>query len=396
MSHKFRNSMTHMMGDDAAFIFQGRVVNFNLVTWTVDVVSLFDRKILMNVQVIAPYLHHNSGEGIYVIPEVGAKCVICMPSDSSQPFVMGFVGAQEALDVATGDAPKGTSSENAGNNAVNVGFGAGRPRGKPGDIVCRGRDGNFVILHRGGVLQIGASELCQSIYIPLSNLLMQITESYAHHNVGGSTLWGIQEGGTVELPTQMTQTYRVFANDAAADIRITAGKVHSPVGEPDGDAGNPDQITEGEIGLGPDAPIIYEVAVCPVGFNADNGNSVDDNTRQNTVIRFFFDRKGGTFLRCGGSLVVRVRKKFIFRIDDDMDIQTKGTGTIKAEGGLTLDGGASLNLTGKIVRLGDGSKPVMRQGDLVQIIIPYTPLPGPGPPLTLFGLGLTGSAQTFA
>lgn len=383
------------MGDDAAIVFQGKVIDFNLVTWTVDVYSTFDRKIIQNVQVLSPYLHHNSGEGIYVIPEIGAKCLCCIPGDSTSPFVMGFVGALESVNPATANAPQGTTM-NQGTFNTGVNFGAGRPRGKPGDIMLRGRDGNFVALHRGGVLQIGASELAQSIYIPLSNLLMDVTQNYAHHNSGGAISWGIQQGTTIDNPTQYSHTFRLFANDQYADVRVVTGKVAAPLGEPDGADGNTDQILAAGINDSKDKPIVCEIAVTPLGFNADAATAKDDTTRKENVFRFFFDRAGGTFLRCAGSLVMRSRKKMMFLADEDITIQSKnGEVNISGKNGVVINGGSLAHIKGDVIRLGAGQQPLMRQGDLVQIIMPFMPLPAPGPPLTLYGLGLTGSSNVY-
>ena len=37
--------------------------------------------------------------------------------------------------------------------------------------------GNFVVMHRGGVLEVGATELCQRIFIPLSIVALKFCSS---------------------------------------------------------------------------------------------------------------------------------------------------------------------------------------------------------------------------
>jgi hypothetical protein len=193
-----------MEGNVPANFIQGKVVNVNLVNWTVDVTAQFDRKRYFDIQVGSPYMHYSNGEGISVFPEVGAKCMVCLPSDSSPPYVSSFIMPMENTDMAAPDAPKGTTSKSSPSaTSSGASFAGGRPPAKPGDIWMRTRDDNFVILHRGGVVQIGCSELAQRLYIPLSHLIMDISNNYAHHNMGGSILWSMQEGaGMAHLPTE--------------------------------------------------------------------------------------------------------------------------------------------------------------------------------------------------
>ena len=135
MASKFRNSFTHKEGVDEALILQGRVHNVNVVKWTVDIITQFDRKKYFNIQVGSPYMHHSNGEGIYAVPEVGATCMVCVPSDSSPPFVLAFTMAHELVDDASDDAPAGTNSHGASvPNATDASFAGGRP--KPAEVLA--------------------------------------------------------------------------------------------------------------------------------------------------------------------------------------------------------------------------------------------------------------------
>ena len=236
MPSRFRSSWTQVEGHEPAKIVQGRVMNVNLVKWTIDVAAQFDRKKYFNIQVSSPYLHHSNGEGIYVVPEIGCTAMVCIPSDSAPPFVLCFVMAHQAIDDSSTDAPSGTSSHGTPTpNATDSSFAGGRPVAKLGDIWLRTRDDNFVILHRGGVLQLGATELAQRIYIPLNNQVMDVSENYSHHNAGGAITWGLQDGPSLsQFPCQYQHTMRVFANDQYADIRVSMGNVYTPMGDPDG------------------------------------------------------------------------------------------------------------------------------------------------------------------
>lgn len=400
MTTRFRTSFTHKEGFEAAQIVQCKVVNTNLVNWTVDCISQFDRKRYFEIQVSAPYVHHNNGEGIYTVPEIGAVCMVCLPSDSSPPFVLSFIMPYTFVNSGTADAPMGTQSHGAPQQfATDAAFDGGRGLGKPGDIMMRTRDNNFVILHRGGVLQIGATELAQRIYIPLNNLITDISENYAHHNTSGSITWGLQDGPSQEnFPSQYMHTFRVFANDAAADIRVLAGNVRTPIGEPGEGAGDQTDLDKLEIGNDKDEPIIYEVAVAKKGFNAPSGDAADTSTSKNTVLRFFFDRKGGAFLRCKSSLLITTKKKLKIKVAEDMTIEAKSLNLV-FKSGADINGGAYTHVKGDIVRLGAGGQAVARQGDIVTVVLPpgIIPIAGiiggpPGPaaagaPVTGFIMG---------
>jgi len=147
-----------------------RIINVNIEDWSVDVISEYGNKRYFDVQVSAPYFHFANGEGIYVQPEVGALCWLCRPSSGrfATPFVMGF---QSAADEST------------------TTFRGGRQSLNPGDIMLRTRDENFLILRRGGVVQIGATPTAQRLYIPIRNFIKDFCENYELFTFGGELTW---------------------------------------------------------------------------------------------------------------------------------------------------------------------------------------------------------------
>jgi hypothetical protein len=351
---EFRTTMTSPEGLGRTDIFQGRVVGVDPVNWTVDVVSQFDQMRLLQIPVSSPYLHPNRGEGLWAMPEVGSKCVVCWPGDSSPPFVLAFV------------MPHETESGGAS-------FSGGRPRSKPGDIVLRGRDGNQVVLHRGGVLQIGGSELCQRVYLPLTNLVLDFCERYALHNAGGSINWGIQEGaGQKSLGSEFSQTFRVFAGDKFADIRLARGKVHAPV---------PDTDTDLQaLGIGKSAPIVYELALAPGGFRAEDGGILSA-TASLCRLRFAFDRDGNGAVRIEGNVLIRCKKRLKLRVDLDADVEVGRGLSVSVGSDAKLTSGGTFEITGAVLRLNGGNKPVAKVGDNVVVLLPPGLLVAiPGPP----------------
>jgi len=261
----------------------------------------------------------------------------------------------------------------------------------------RTRDGNCVILHRGGVLQVGATPLAQRIYIPLNNVIHDVSGNYSHYNTGGTIAWAVGEGPSItHAPTQYMHTVRVYADDKFADIRMTAGKVRTPVPEPDGDTGESDAINQLKLGTEKDSPIIYEIAVAPGGFVAESGDLSNKTIRNETVLRFFFDRSGGTFLRAEGNVLLSCRKTLRIKVTEDIIIDGQANLTMTVEKDITINGKNSVSIVGGVVRLGNGHSPVACQGDIVQVILPFTPQAAVPTPMPVSGTIMSGRGNVLA
>lgn len=388
MSSKFREGFTHAAGTDPGKIVQGKIVGVNMANWTVDVHTKFDKHTHFDVQVGAPYLHYSNGEGVFVMPEVGAQCVVGIPGDSTPPVVLTFTAPPEV--------PSATEPR--------VSFAAGRPHAKPGDIFLRTRDGNFVTLHRGGVLQIGSTELSQRIYIPIGNHVTDISENYAHHNASGSVVWGIQEGPSTEnIPSRFTQTFRVHANDKFADVRVSWGKVMDPHKEPGSASVILGELTR--LGFGKE-PTVCEVLLAPGGFEASSGNFSAESVRDKVRFKYFFDRGGNVFIRAEGSVLAVIQKEAVLYAKKNVTVHCDKSFSLSAKDALELEGKAYAHVKGGIVKLGPGTTPVARQGDPVMITIPVAQLTGlvAGVPFTgvmnmtapIFGTIMSGSPQVLA
>jgi len=315
MPKSFRNTMTSDAGTDPALCLEGRVVDVNMKNWTVDVASSFDQKTLNDIQVGSPYVHFNNGEGVYCMPDVGAVCKVMIPSDTTAPFVMCFVmpmevvasdgGVQGSVDdvvvtgpdgvkkadpsaIVGGDAPTGTVSRSSTGRSTDASFYGGRPDALMGDIVMRTRDDNFLILHRGGVVQIGASEIAQRIFLPIGNFIEDISGNYAHRNTGGTIQWGLQDitpDDAAKSPTRHMEVYRVWADDKYADIRVTHGNAFGK--EP---------AAEGSIS----GNIVYDFVIAPGGFDANTG----DYNKQPIQFRQTFDDAGNALMKGAGDMKI--------------------------------------------------------------------------------------------
>jgi len=360
----FRTTWTQPEGRVGAHIIECVVTGLNMATWTVDVVSKYDQLHFMDIQVASPYLHSNRGDGVYVCPEVGAKCYVCIPSDGPPPFVLCFIMPIEQVDrdvPAEGDEAADETSSNT--------FAGGRSRSKPGDIVMRGRDNNFVVLHRGGVLQIGSTELAQRLYIPLQNLVEDISQTYRHHNTGGSISWGVRQGAPDDtLPTSYKHTFRLFANQSEASVRVCAGTFDA-MAEP-GDGWQEDLE---ELEIGTDDPVVYELTVSPEGFNAAGGEP-NSTAIDSTKLRFFIDKAGGVYLGSRSSVFLGFKGKIKIVAEDDIYIESKKNITIKAGGTMRIEGGDAMDISSGVTKINGGSKPVASVGSQV-LFTTVAPIP---------------------
>lgn len=356
-------------GAGPAFLHEARIIDINLSTWTVDVRTQFDRRYFLNVQVMSPYMHPTNGEGIYCFPDVGAKCYLAIPSDGPPPVVMGFVMPATTLgDVSSAQSPAGTTPSPGATTASSSTYAGGRPQPKPGDIYIKGRDGNFCILHRGGVLQIGSTALAQRLYIPLNNVLTDISQNYHHYNMGGSINWAVDNSGDIDKrPTCFKHSFRLISTDAKASVRVSIGTISDPVGL-DPKAVGADEVTNEQIGNKAN-PLIYEVVIAPDAIGGDDGR-INGDTRPAAVFQMAFDKSGGTMLWAAGSVVMATKKKLIMKSLDDMTFSTAKSLLLHADNSARVEGGKLLELVATIVRIGDGTDRVAFVGCPVTVSIP--------------------------
>lgn len=213
-------------GTNRVWIESGQIINVDIAHWTVDVRTKNTHRQLLDRQVCSPYLHFNQGEGIYAMPEVGAKCMVCSPSDD-EPFILCFVTAFEREP--SGDPSTQPESEgDEGEAQSEVTYRSGRPRLQQGDIMLRTRDGNQLWLHRGGVVEIGATHMAKRVYIPIGNMIRDVFQNYQARSTAGDMLWKTLRSDTDaagDARTSFTLAARRFAQDAKASVLLKAGYV---------------------------------------------------------------------------------------------------------------------------------------------------------------------------
>lgn len=226
------NSMIQRGGSPVR-IEEGRIVNVDMTHWTADVVTKNSQRQLIDLQWASGYFHFTGGEGIYVMPEVGAMVKVCMPSDGP-PFILCFVTTFEREQTNSPDSDGGgltslqpdttTSSE----TPREVTYRSGRPKLEQGDIMLRTRDGNTLWLHRGGVVEIGSSGVAKRYFIPLLNTIRDICENYELVSLGGELSWTVtraDENPEGSAEAAFTLASRNFAQDEFATVFLRVGHV---------------------------------------------------------------------------------------------------------------------------------------------------------------------------
>ena len=337
---------------EPAWVESGVIANVNVKNLTVDWVSQYTGKQIPDVQVMTPYLHYNNGEGFTCVPEVGAICVMCFPSDEESPFVMGFLSAPELEGADSGDLsakiedpgveseedlPQGKTTQAGGSTKVttnpsDASFRAGRPLLNPGDMYWQGRNENFVVLRRGGVLQLGSTQICQRVYVPVRNFIRDFCENYELNTAAGSLSWQVKRnendpGGNAQ--TEFELIAREFAQDKKASVKIMLGTPR-------------DDKAKAKLPSGNNA--FAELVIAPTSIDPASG---EVSGKGNYVIRL--DKDGNTFMMQAGDRAVQV--------DGDDALTVKGNQSLAVTGNrtATIAGNDSTTITGKHALKGGAS-----------------------------------------
>jgi len=301
-------------------VFKAQVLNVNTRDYTVDVAyESYPYSSHFDIPFMTGYIHQEQGEGINFMPEVGSTCWVCQPSESGRDaFVLGWMPVAEE------------GSYRAGRDLLN-----------PGDIHFSTRDKNFLYLRRGGIVQIGATPVCQRLYIPIRNVIRDLAENYELTTPAGEMNWTVlraEDHGEGHVRTFMSISCHEYADD----------------------------------------PISNPLALLKIGSHGEG-----DDTILSLVTR---DRGGGsvktrlTISKTGtvdwkvqedfimdvtGNFTARIQQKMTVTATQDMTFETDAAlraigASVHVEGGrATLDLQNTAALNGMAVNLGDANFPVV-------------------------------------
>jgi hypothetical protein len=331
-----------------ALIETARIVNVNVLDWSIDLVTEYANKRFFDIQWMSPYLHYANGEGIYVMPEVGATCWICRPSAGklATPFVLGFKTEIDERDVEGGVGP-----------ALN--FRANRQTLNPGDMMMKTRDENFVILRRGGVVQIGATPTAQRLYVPIGNLIRDMCQGYLLQSFGGDMEWCVDrtdQSSAGDTKTSFRLRSKVTAADPEHAVFLTCGSHPdddnlrlSLIVRPDGAEGSTDVVS---LTMDKDGTVTWQVEK---DFLVTSGRDVALTAGRD--INLIAGRAGT--LEVENALSIKSNKASV-------SLEAKGAASMK--GASATVEGTTVTLKGKTAVGGVGGEPLIKGQSLVAIL----------------------------
>ena len=305
-------------GYQGAVVETVRIVNVNIDAWSVDAVGEYGNKRFFDIQVMTPYFHYLNGEGIYAMPEVGALAWLCKGSSGkwAEAFILGF------------KAPHDEDSD---------GFRDGRSALNPGDIMMATRDENFIILRRGGVVQIGSTPICQTMYVPINNIIRHFCEKFEVNAFGGELLWETwrrEESSDEDIFTTFYLNVKEKASDPAHVARLSIGS--------HGD-GDPLRL---QLTMYPDGT---DGAEFVADLQIDNEGNVTWDSRFNYTI---VAAKNFTVTTEEESITLDSAKDFYAKSAEAMNLESSGDMMAASGGKAELSAAKGLTIDGQTIKVG--------------------------------------------
>jgi len=180
---------------------------------TVDVELDNQDQILYEIEYGTPYACEATGTFIDFVPEPGACCYVMFPSDGTRPLIISWVTTPRSAVYDNEEEPVDT-------------YVGGRLGLVPGDLALYNSKGAFVILRHGGTLQIGASPLAQTMYVPVENLIRHFFQNYEGKGIPGEIHWkhGAMKSEDDKTTVQLFWGTKQFAEDQHLTMTIRAGR----------------------------------------------------------------------------------------------------------------------------------------------------------------------------
>lgn len=204
----------------SAGIFQARVQQVQKGTYTLDAIGVNGEGQFTGIPVQTGYVG-GRGQGSTWMPEAGTLVYLCRPSDQSTPMVLGGCAV-----------PKDAEGDDDEQND----FRQGRPVLNEGDhLVASSGDGNFIILRKGGVIEVGASQTAQRLYIPINNFIRDFCQNYELNTSGGVLSFTSRRddpthGGGSNTPAEFRLRMKEFTGGSAL-IDLGFGRIEAEDGE---------------------------------------------------------------------------------------------------------------------------------------------------------------------
>lgn len=215
-------------GLHAVRILRAKVTDVDCRRYTVDVQTEYENREYKNVQLASP-LYHYLGEGLGGLPDIGARCLVTIPSDDTPPTVTDFLDLPAMISPPELEQEGGGSDmQQAGSDEQQMSWAGAKPKGLPGDFWIIGRDGNFTYWRRGGTLQEGAGSFCQRMYVRPRNVIRDFCENYNLSTVGADLLLESErqaDSDSTDLGVRVRLQVCELLGDTKASVLLEAGKL---------------------------------------------------------------------------------------------------------------------------------------------------------------------------
>ncbi len=207
---------------------------------------------------IAPVFLSPNGQGIWFLPEVGTRVILGTIGPANRTEYSFILGAAFALEKNSFDGED--VSDVAEEETITPDFRNNRPVLNPGEIVLSSSDRNFIVMRKGGVIEVGATQVAKRFYIPLQNIIRDLSQIYEMQTSAGvfqmtrkesDLTWGktkttiptvAADGQTSseevlipKVPTELNLRVKEFESDEIPIISIDLGNVTRTKMTEDGD-----------------------------------------------------------------------------------------------------------------------------------------------------------------
>ena len=313
---------------------QAKIIEVFPEAYSCSVATLYGQRIIPDVKFVTPTLHGPRGAGMNFMPDIGDICYVFIPADGSGPFVLGFVLLEDP-DARLG----GDTNEEAGPD-----FTGERPRLEPGDMSLTTQDGNFVIIRRGGVVQIGATTLAQRVYIPIENVIRDYFQRYHGFSPIGEIIWDHSQVTSDNLNSGDISAIVKFScreklSDKSTSVEVRVGHVDKTLLDATINSnllqeGNTQKIGDEDfVGDGDEEHLIGKNRkVTGLGFEPDNTDTstppcllsfVVNPQHEGVKYTFQVDKEGSNFIRTEAHIHVEAEKGIFFSANEDFGFRSE-------------------------------------------------------------------------
>lgn len=191
-------------------IIKGKIISVDTVKHTVTVQGE-GNEIHEGIQFMPRHLS-SDGTGSFVSPEANMIVWLCTPSSEATPFILGAAAVPKQTDPEDDEDPND--------------YRMNRPVLNEGDEMVASRDTGYIIMRKGGILEVASTQLAKTMWVPVENLIHSFCENFIVESPGGVAKLLIRDQdetwGADKSPVELKLTVKEFAGDPfdVFDLRI--------------------------------------------------------------------------------------------------------------------------------------------------------------------------------